>query len=297
MSSAVYSGVFGAYTIGQITQSDYQPNKKVKVDCYSGELDGEQFSIVQADPVITLTTADLYSLIGSASATEGLAMTSAGTITIPFQNRASGGTYQGSGSHHTLSATLGLLVPTEIMASQDSEDGAQAKLEIYPASTDGLTNPVAINDSITLSGQSFVASYDLGPFKIGSTLFSQIASAKVTFGLMVPRKRYNGETWSRIAGITIVTRRPQLEVTFCSAADLKTFDHYSALNTTATAFFRKRSAGGTHVADGTGGHVSCTITTGIQTLQSASASKSDDATFTRVIQGKTLSFSRTATIS
>lgn len=294
--TALYDGVFGSYNIRQITNTDYQPNLQEAVSRYSGGLDPQMISILSGDPLISVTSQDIHTHIGSVSATAGLALPS-GTITIPWQARAAGGTFAAGSNHYTLSATSGLLVPSEFSADQDGDEGATVKLEIYPSSSTGLVNPVAVNASQALGAQAFVNAYDLGPSKINSTILGMAKSARCIFGLECQKKRYNGETWARQQGITINVRNPKFEFTFESAEDLAAFDHYSALATTATQFFRKRSDGDTHVADATAEHIAVTITGGIQILQGASGSGQDDASFTRTIIGKTLAFSRTSAIA
>lgn len=297
MSTSGYDSIVDSLNIRQVQNTDYQPNFETAVGRYSGGLDPQQINIIKGDPVISFTTTDLATVLAGISVTAGLALTSSGTITIPFQSRASGGTFLGSSSHKTLSATLGLLVPMELSASQGDKKGAQLKLELYPASSSGLANPVAMNTGATLASQAFVGGYDLGPVKIGSTLLTQLTSSKVMFGITVQRKQYNGEPWARISGITINLRDPIFEFTFEDEASLQSFDHYSALSTTCTAFFRQKTSGSTYTADASSAHIAMTLTNGIQVLQSASGSDSENSQFTRRVMGHTLSKSTSSAIS
>src|SRR4051812_28153005 len=111
--AAVYDALFGTYNVRQIKDVDYQPNFQTVSDRFSGGLDPQQVSIISGDPVISFSTADIAGMIAALSASAGLAITSAGTITVPWQDRDPGGTFEGAAAHQTLSATLGLIIPTE----------------------------------------------------------------------------------------------------------------------------------------------------------------------------------------
>jgi hypothetical protein len=296
--AAIYDSAVAAYAIKQLGMSDYKPNYKYAKDRYSGGLSIQQVSIIEGDPVISLTTQDLAGVIANVSASAGLAVTSAGTIVFPWQDRDAGATFEAAATNHqTLSATLGLIVPTEINASQDSEDGATCNLEFYPASSDGLTEPVAINTGATLSAQAFVGSYDLGPVKVASTNIGNVESIKVNFGIGVVRKRYNGETWARIAGIWINLLDPTFEITFCDAVSAQAGGLRAAVASTVTAYLRIRAAGSTHTADASSAHIAITLTGGLNVLDGGSGNKQDDVTFTRTIIGKSLAFSSTSAIT
>ena len=201
MSTAIYDGIFDSLNIRQVQNTDYQPNLETAVGRYSGGLDPQQINIIKGDPVISFTTTDLATVLAGISVTAGLALTSAGTITVPFQSRASGGTFLGSSSHKTLSATLGLLVPMELSASQGDKKGAQLKLELYPASSSGLANPVAMNTGATLAAQAFVGGQmvnfaDVGirvnerlPWFVGAVLGMSFLLLMIVFrSILVPLK-------------------------------------------------------------------------------------------------------------
>lgn len=297
MSVAIYDGVFGSFSIRQIVNSDYKTDVKDVGFRQSGSIYRSQSIINTAEPMADIESMDLYGMVGGINASSGLALTSPGTITIPLQARTAGGMFVANGNNYTLSSTLGLLVPSEISASQDSEAGVTVKYKLHFASSDGVTAPVAINDSATLGSQAYVASYSMGPVKINGTVIDGVKSWSYKPGISVKVDRYGGGVYPTIAGIVINEVNPEMEITFEDAASLKAFEHYGALNATAQVFARKNLSGGTREADGDSVHFSATLTNGIQILQGVSGKGTDNGSFTRMIKGHTQAFSRTANIS
>lgn len=297
MSVAIYDGVFGSFNIREIVNADYKTDVKDTGFRQSGAIYRSQSIITTAEPMVDIESMDLYGLVGSIDPSAGLAITSSASILVPLQVRTAGGMFVANGNNYTLSATLGLLVPDEISASQDDEAGVTVKYKLHLASSDGMTAPVAINQSATLGSQAYVASYSMGPVKINGTVINGVKSWSYKFGIGVKVDRYGGGVYPTMAGIVINEVNPEMEITFEDAASLKAFEHYGALNTTAQVFARKNLSGGTREDDADGVHFSATMTNGIQILQSVSGKGTANGSFTRMIKGHTQAFSRTATIS
>ena len=295
MPVRVYDGVVGSYNIRQIVSSDYKPDIKHAPFRVSGGIDPSEIIVLSGEPMATIETMDLAGMVAGLSATAGLVVNN-GTITIPLQQMASGGGFANNGSHYALSAAYGLLIPTEISASQDSEAGVTAKMDLYIASSDGLTDPVAINAAQTLSSQVYVGSYSLGPAKINGTTIAGLRSWTYKFGIECQKRRFGGGVYPTLYGINIMTRDPSIELEFEDEASLDTFDHYSALNTTASVGARKNVDGGTRVADGSSAHFVATLTGGLQILAGVNAKGEENGSFTRTILGKTQAFSSASSL-
>lgn len=296
MSVAVYDGVFGGLALREIVNTDYKPEFKDAGYRQSGAIYRTQSVITSGEPMVDVESMDLYGIVGLVDPSSGMAITFPGTITIPWQVRAAGGMFVSNGNNYSISSTLGLLVPDEISASQDSEAGVTIKYKIYLASSDGIAAPVAFNSSVTLGSQAFNESYSMGPAKIDSTFIEGLKSWTYRFGITVKVDRYGGGVFPTMAGITISEVNPEMDFTFEDMASASSFGHYASI-TTATAFARKNVHGGTRVADATSGHFSATITGGIHILQGLSGKGTDNGSFTRTIKGHTQAFSRAAAIA
>ncbi len=296
MSVAIFDGVFGGLALRELVNVDYKPDFKDAAFRQSGAIFRSQSLIISGEPVAELESMDLYGIVGSVDPSAGMAITSPGTITLPWQVRAPGGMFVANGNNYTISSTLGLLVPDEISASQDAEAGVTIKYKIYLASSDGIVAPVAFNASATLSSQAFNESYSMGPAKIDSTFIEGLKSWAYKFGITVKVDRYGGGVFPTMYGITISEVNPEMDLTFEDMASANAFGHYGAIGT-ATAFARKNVTGGTRVADNVSGHFSVAMTGGIQILQGLTGKETDNGSFTRTIKGHTQAFSRAAAVA
>ncbi len=297
MSVAIVDGTFGSLPLRELVNVEYKPDFKDAPYRASGAIFRSQSVIVSGEPVAELESMDLYGIVGAiADPSQGLAILSPGTITLPWQVRAPGGMFVANGNNYTISGTLGLLVPDEISASQDAEAGITIKYKIYLASSDGVTAPAAFNTSVTLGSQAFNESYSMGPVKIDSTFIDGLKSWSYKFGITVKVDRYGGGIYPTMSGIVISEVNPEMDLTFEDMASAAAFGHYGAIGS-ATAFARKNVHGGTRVADATGGHFSVAMTDGIQILQGLSGKGTDNGSFTRTIKGHTQAFSRTAAVA
>jgi hypothetical protein len=295
-ATALYDAVIGAYTMIQVMSTEFQSGLQAAQHHFSGNHVVQQVDITLGDPVVTLGTSGLAALIAAVDPVSGLLVTS-GTVTIPLHDRSSGGLFGASGSDHSISFTDGLLVPVDISASQDDDDGAIATCAFHGISSTGLAQPVTHNASATLASQTFTAIHDLGPVKVNSTIALGITSSKVNFGINVQKKRYEGEPFVKVLGVTINEVRPSIEFTFEDMATMHSFAQILAVSSTVKAFYRKRTAGGLRVADATTEHVACTLTGGLYAITSFSASGRENHAHTATVYGKTLAFASDSAIS
>jgi hypothetical protein len=298
MPSVVYEAILDSWTVKQVYATSVNPGLKQARAKASGAVASSQVALISADPVISISTSDLAGAIGALSATAGLVLSSANTI--PFADRADGAAFQGTLSHQTISFVNGLAVPVELSATQDSEEGATFKVEVYPcAATDpGQTSPFTYNTGVSLVSSTFVNMYDLGPLKIASTFVVGVKSISVKFGITVKRDRYGGQVWPLISGTYITSVDPVISVTFEDTASMQTAGEFAATASTITAYFRKRTAGSAHIANATAENVSCTLTGGMNMMTDVSGSGMDaNMSLTREFHGLSLAFSAAAAIS
>lgn len=299
MSFAVYDAFLGSLSLRQCSTANYSPGGNAMVARMSGAVDPSLIAGGQATPKATFATGDLYSLLTSLGVTDGLSIAS-GTIVLPLQERLQGSTFAGSAAHKTLTAANALVVPMSIDASQQG-DFASGNVEVNFRSTDGLTDPVTINSSQSLSAQAFVASYKMGPVKarIGAdgavAQIPGITSQSWNPGLQVGVRSFDGGIWPTL--LTINQRDPSLDLTFEDSTALSRFNATYTSITSITGYLRKCSDGGTFVADGTSQHISLTLTGGLAMIQSIGAQQNADGTITARFLGKSLAVSLTAAIT
>jgi hypothetical protein len=295
-TSAVYDAVIGALTLKQVESSNYQPGITPGIHHYSGGLSPQQVDVISAEPTVEFATHDLHGIVAAVNALSGLSVT-AGTVTIPYNVRLAGGTFSAAGSAQKLAATHGLLVPVDFSANQDDETGAVCNLMFHACSSDGLADPVSIDATVTLDAQAFNLMFSLGRVKINSTMVDGVVSSRVIFGINVNKKRYEGYPYPTLYGTTINEVRPSIELTFEDIASMDAFGNFISIGSTVKAFYRKHTAGGTRVAEGTAEHIACTLTGGMSCLTGSSGQGRDNHSNTITVFGKTLAFASNSAIS
>lgn len=292
MADGVYDAVLGALTLKQVSNTTYSEGKTVIAATKSGDVDPAQYYANRAEPKATFESTDIAGVLGGISVTAGLSISS-GTITIPYRKRAQGATFAGSSAHVALSGTNGLLIPTSFSSSQDQE-ASTVSLELWFRSTDGATDPVTSATGASLASQSFNVSYDHGPVLVNASEVAEVTGFTVNPGIEVRAKRYQGLPFP--TALYIVQRRPTIDLEFEDFDDAEAFVGTVTAMSSCACYMRKLADGSSHVAEATAEHVKFSFTDGIVTLETLSASGTEDGTATVRLYGDTLAASATNAI-
>jgi hypothetical protein len=290
---AIYDVIIGASTLRQLGSASVNFGPKQRAGRTSGGLDPSELYLVTGDPKATFQTMALGTALTAMGVTAGLFVNN-GTITIPYAKRANGATYGGDGTNARINATHGHAVITSISGSQD-DDGAVCECELYFLSSDGFVVPQTVTLSQNLASTSFVAEYAMGLGAINGTSVSQLRSLRVNTGLTVESRRYGGANYP--TKCYVKQRDPSIEFGFEDMDALNTFTASVGTATSAKAWFRKRSDGGTYVSDASSVHIGLTFGAGLVTAQQVSAQGNENASATLTVYGKALSISNGAAIA
>lgn len=292
MADVAYDAVLGGLTLRQVRRSGVSPGIQLIAARASGAVAPSAFYVDQADARATFESMDVAGVIGGLSMQTGL-FVSGGTLVIPWNRRANGGTFAGTLSHFTVSAATGLVIPKQFSAQQNG-GGAVASLEVAFLSSDGLTSPIASNVNQTLAAQAYNVLYDLGPLSVNSVQVPRITGVTVNPGLTVAVRRYDGAVWP--TEIHIERQDPTIDITF---EDFDTLNSYlnGAAITAVAAYFRKRAPGSTYVAAGTAQHVKFSFTAGMVTAEDVSAEQQNAGQATLRLTGASLAASATQAIA
>jgi len=283
---AAYDAILGSLTLRQVRKSGFQPQAKTQAGRVSGGLDASALFLKEAQPRAMFTSGDIAGVIAGLSLTAGLSVV-AGTITIPYNRRANGGTFAGGSSNFTLTGANGLILPRSISASQGEEEGASADIEVIFLSTDGLTAPVAANVNQALGSQAFNAMYAMGPVYIGGSQLTQVQSIKVDTGLQATVKLYDGTCYPTITFIQ--QRDPAIEVTFENFDALSSNGPlFATLGSGCAAYFRKKASHSTFTSDASTVHCKLSFADGLASVESAEASGTDNGSATIRLNGLAL---------
>lgn len=292
MPATVYDAVIGSTTLKQVMRSSYAPGGNVIVGRASGAVDPAALYGGVAEPKATFESADVAGVVTGISVSTGLYV-SAGTISIPYNERAGGGSFQGETSHNVLSGTTGLAIPTRFSAGQDDE-AATAEIEMWFQSSDGVTNPVSITGSQTLSAQAFNAMYALGPVAIDGSALPGVQRVEVVPGITVLVRRAGGGLWP--ISLYIQARNPTITITFDDFDALAAFETaYDAISS-AAVYFRKRAEGSSFVADATEEHIKFSFADGIFVPQDVSGQGQETGQASIMLTGEALTATATSAI-
>jgi len=293
MAFALYDGKFDvsgtSWLLSQNRSMSVQANVEVFKGFYSGGVTPQFVSVLQAEPRVQIQTGDLSTLLTKISLTAGYYMTGS-SIVLPFQERAVGGTFASTSNTLSMTRAFGHIASIEAQQGQ----AAVASLELIPL-WDGSTLPIVISTGVTLDAQAFNNEYSLGPAKIGSAALPGLISVTVNPGFRVNLTKHQGNAYTREAFIQIV--EPSITWTIEGTGMQSTLTNlFKAISSTAIQYLRKRTAGGTYVADATSEHIALTLTGGMTVTDTTEASGQENGTISITAHGKTLAVSQTSAI-
>lgn len=289
----VHTCTLGSLTLAQVQSVAVSPGAQVRPYRVSGGIDPSVHHVGPIDPRATISSMDVASAMAISNILTAGIYVASGTVLVPFQKRAAGGTYAGSTAHETLSATDALIVPRGIECQQDGD--AMVSLECFFRSTDGVTNPVTQNENATLSAETFDSVYSLGPASINGSTVGEVLSLSVDPGITVKQDRSNGGQYPD--ALYIQERNPTITITFRDYADqAANYSFGATVGTAMVAYLRKRSGTG-YVANGTAQHIKFSFTDGMTHMDDFSASGNEDGIVTHRYYGESLAVSAASAIT
>lgn len=294
MAYGLYDAFFDTagtpWTLGQLSQATLTGNITPLKSRFSGGVVTQAMFVQSGAPRLTLVTEDLHTLLTNVSISAGYGLT--GTAKIPQQERLDSGTFDSTSNQYSIDDKLFAFI-NSITADQGGM--AQANVEVVPLSSDGLTTPVTVETGQSLSSQVFTYNFALGPAKYGSTAIPGLTRVSINPGMEILYRVYAGGIYPILAFISRVD--PTITWTFEGTDVQSTLALFASIGSTCTQYLRRRTEGGTYVANGTGSHIAFTLSGGLTITDNADASNLEAGTFNVTAHGKTLATSLTATIS
>lgn len=205
----IFPAVFDSLTINHMLSLGFTTNIQNLIARAGGSVDPALIAEVARENEIRMTTGDIGTVLGSVSATNGLAVTSSGEI--QYQKRQSGGVFTTLSEHVTLNSTKGMLIPRTINSSQDSQEAATLEISYIPLRV-GTNAPFIANVSQSLTGTPGVNTlYKQGPIVFENTTLFDIQDSMTDFGITFEHWRGSGSTAAADGSIT--KREPKMEFT------------------------------------------------------------------------------------
>lgn len=280
----IYPAIFDSVTVNNLLSADLQSGVQLLSVQPAGSVDKKLIATGRAEPVASLETYDVATLLANAPLMTGLAVSS--SYKLQCQARSDGGTFAGSGSHLTITGTKGFLMIEEISASQDAEAPAMAKAKFYPL-YDGSNAPTNVNTGQDLSGSVAIsATHALGPvlFEGQTGGLGGVTSVTVTPKLEYTMPRSDGDLVAQVGAIT--ARDPEIKITSLNLSKISalSLDKSVAISSGLTIYLQKINPGGTRVAYGTSQHISISVTAGTYVLTQTSGRSNQNGTFDLLVK-------------
>lgn len=257
MPAAVHTATLGSLSLKQIESSNVSWNGQPVELNASGAVDVSEYLGGPGDYRASFESTDLGGIAAvSGFATSGIAI-SGGTILIPYQVRANLSTFASGANHYAISGTNGLATLDSI--NLPASGNATASIGVVLLSSDGVTAPVTVSATESLTAETPNAMYTLGPVAVNGTVLTQVTGVTVSMGVEVSSPIYQGNYAQEAF---IVRRRPVIDVTTYNLGQLAALGGTWGVGTSVVVYARQRSGVG-FSADASAVHVSISFADGL----------------------------------
>lgn len=245
-----------------------------------GSIDPGAHIVAKADPKAMLGTRSLSALLTALNPSVGLQLTGGGVLR--YQQRDDAGVFMGTNVHVSETFATGYAMVDSISCAQDDEKGAEANVQVYITSADGITNPItraAGNANISGVTPAFGTEYYLGPVYTGGAELPGIKSIQVNYGLTCTPFRSSGAVFPTSV---IPVRRQQSIRVQCHklTADAGASWFLRAVSTSFIVYLWQAADNGIRTAVGSSAHVKISSTDGAWRIVDTSGDGMDDAIVT-----------------
>jgi hypothetical protein len=287
----VYPSRMGDVLLRQIEGVTINTGQTKSEPIPGGALDRSAIITALAEPTVRFRTGDLDGLWASSAKVDLQvghrvdtvnATTTAATL-LQFQRRVDGaGFNSGATVHYQITSTKGFAYVDELVAEQDSQEGAMVDVAYAALSTDGLVSPLSIaQDSAGLtSSPLYSGTWFLGPVMVGTvgsaTALEGITRVRVRPGIEYRVKRSDGAVYGNVG--MIHSRKPEV---FFRVENVDEF--YSRIaaffgaSIPTVAFYLQKGAGNsTRVPRATASHVRFVASSGEWSPDSFEVAGQDD---------------------
>jgi hypothetical protein len=207
---------FDSLTIADTT--DVRPSSNVQkiVATPGGSVDPSLIAEVMREPAVDVSALNIRNVLAGVSITDGLKI--ATLAKMQYQLRDDGGTFQGAGTHVTLTTAKGFLAVDSINAKQDDQDGAKIAMKFWALAT-GSNPPLIVNIGQNIAGTPLVdALFKLGPVTFEGAALGGVQSVMIKPGIEYKPFRAGGQVYATEGFIR--KRRPTIEIETTNVAIL-----------------------------------------------------------------------------
>lgn len=275
--------VTSAGQINQIADHSIDPGVETVILRGDGVVDPRFAAVMAQRPMLSFTTTAIARALGYAGIS-GLGI-SGTTLDLYLQQYQDVGTRLSGANSVRARVSKGLLVPQRLTAR--SGRAAVLSYQVYAASSDGTTAPLAIAKSQTMpSVSAFDQAFTVGPASINGTTVEAVRELEIDFGMAV-RVLEPGDGDVYPTFVCLMERRPTvtLRTTNVHLLDSAELGQWVAQGgTDSLVYLRKIDRNGTRVANGTAEHVRFSIDDGIVTARPFSSEDNNEAMIELLIE-------------
>lgn len=273
---SMYSFSSSALTLRQMDGQSFRMNAVKSAITPGGAIDRAHVGLSRANPRGVIQTRDLATVFAAVSPSTVLPFTSG---VMRLQKRAEAGTFATSTNHETIDVARGVIIPRNISAAQNDDQGASLDLDIVALydESNAIVDRTGSVDFSAVSTPTFVSRYFLGPIYINSVIVPNIERVSIDFGINYGAKGFNGSPYPTEG--SIITRAPMITFTSSNASiDTSLGLLTRALAGTLAVYLQKGASNSDRVAAGTGGHCKLSWSAGEWCTDEIAVSGNDDGT-------------------
>ena len=291
MAHTTYDILFNTAPVYNVRSMGYNDSASIILDRGAGQADPAKIYLGNSEPIVTLQSTDLESLLGlnsGAFITDGVCVTAAST-TIPLAQRADCGVLASGSSHTAFVGQSTITIPTQFEARQDSEEGATCSFETRFRSSDGIIVPIAVGTTYALTTTGIGDTFGLGKAWIDDVAVgaTQLMGIVVNPGISLSIQRSGGGIFP--TAHYLVTRSPSIDLMFENSALAATYiNRFGTGNVAVRAFFRKRKDGSVYETDASTEHIKFSFAAGLCRMETLEGAQSGNGSITIRCHGKVL---------
>jgi hypothetical protein len=198
----VYGVVFDSTALGGVTNIGLPSNTITEEIATDGNVYARFQSMISQAPVPTFTTHN----IAAAMALCGVSGTDISGLSngliMYAQQRADGGIRSGASLHLKYVVDTGLVVPTNLSATQDAS--ASISYAATSVSSDGTNAPLTVTDLQSLTATTDTERFGIGTVTLGSNVVTGVTGIDIDFGVNVNALSADGDVFPTFSSVDLI---------------------------------------------------------------------------------------------
>ena len=264
-----------AVSIYGINSSTLNKNVAYRIQHAAGIVDPGWISVASIQPTVSIVATELAKILG-VTGSQGVCIGTGQTCTsVDFYYAQMGQCAPRlSGTNHfRVSMSQGILVPTQIQASQS--ETATIGLDFH-AVYDGTNDPMTFSASASLPSVAALSeAFTMGKVTRNGSQLSGVQSFTIDFGLKVDKHMADGDLYPTFAGVA--SADPVISGKGFTLTDLSTMTLGGTAqgSTDSVVYLQACSKNGGLVAAATASHISVTVDDGMLATEGAAGSNNE----------------------